>query len=346
MTDTALLLQRQITDSGAGIDQDFVIHQQTGGPQTRTDAAATAENLDPHAFLGLDAAGMLAQALAAPSRVGTRVVRGAAIGSKLPPMITSLAALLLYCAIAAQILRRPQSSPLERWLPLPALLLHGWVLSQLMFRGGAITIGINEALSLFTWQSALLLWALCFREPLRAMGTAIYPAAGLAAVLAASWPTPVSDIPITDWKARGHILLSLFSAGLLTLAAVHACLLAVQDRLLHSRRMTELSRTLPPLQTMERLLFQLIAIGFFLLSMTLLSGLWFIRDWLAQHLAHKTVLSVTAWLIFGVLLWGRLRHGWRGRTAIRWTLAGYATLILAYFGSKLILEQLLGRHWG
>jgi ABC-type uncharacterized transport system permease subunit len=96
---------------------------------------------------------------------------------------------------------------------------------------------------------------------------------------------------------------------------------------------------------MERLLFQLIAIGFFLLSLTLLSGLWFIRDWLAQHLAHKTVLSITAWLIFGVLLWGRLRYGWRGRTAIRWTLAGYATLLLAYFGSKLILEQFLGRHW-
>ena len=72
-------------------------------------------------------------------------------------------------------------------------------------------------------------------------------------------------------------------------------------------------------QTMERLLFQLIAIGFFLLSLTLLSGIWFIRDWMAQHLAHKTILSITAWIIFGVLLWGRMRYGWRGRTAIRWT---------------------------
>src|SRR3546814_16061747 len=96
---------------------------------------------------------------------------------------------------------------------------------------------------------------------------------------------------------------------------------------------------------MDRLLVQLIGIGFVLLSLTLISGLWFIHDWLAQHLAHKTILSITAWLIFGTLLWGRVRHGWRGRVAIRWALAGYAMLILAYFGSKLIMEEILGRHW-
>jgi ABC-type uncharacterized transport system permease subunit len=259
-------------------------------------------------------------------------------------MIPSLIALIVYCG-AAYAAARERPLQLERWLALPALLLHAWALSMHMFRGSAITIGINEALSLFTWQSALLLWALCFREPLRTMGTVIYPVAGLAVVVAATWPTPVSDVAVTGWKARSHVVLSLLSAGLLTLAAAHAGLLAAQERLLHGHRITPIARALPPLQTMERLLFQLIAIGFFLLSLTLLSGLWFIRDWLAQHLAHKTVLSITAWLIFGVLLWGRLRYGWRGRTAVRWTLAGYATLLLAYFGSKLVLEQFLGRHW-
>jgi ABC-type uncharacterized transport system permease subunit len=259
-------------------------------------------------------------------------------------MILAVLALVVYSSVAI-LASRPQRSELERWLPAPALALHAWALSGHVFQGGAITIGINEALSLFTWQSALLLWALCFREPLRMMGAAIYPIAGAAAVLAAVLPTPASDIAIGDWKARSHILLSLFSAGLLTLAAVHACLLAAQERLLQRHQLTGLARSLPPLQTMERLLFQLITIGFFLLSLTLLSGLWFIRDWLAQHLAHKTVLSISAWLIFGVLLWGRLRHGWRGRTAIRWTLAGYVTLVLAYFGSKLVLEQFLGTHW-
>ncbi len=259
-------------------------------------------------------------------------------------MILSLIALLFYIGTALAIYgNRP--GWIERTLPAPALALHLLALSQHVFQGDAVTIGINEAVSLFVWQSAALLWFMCFREPLRMMGTAVYPLAGIVAVLAATWPTPVSEVSVTGWKARSHIVLSLFSAGLLTLAAVQALLLASQDRLLHGRSMSRLANALPPLQTMERLLFQLIAIGFVLLSLTLLSGLWFIRDWLAQHLAHKTVLSVTAWVIFGVLLWGRLRHGWRGRTAIRWTLAGYMMLVLAYFGSKLVLEQLLGRHW-
>ncbi len=259
-------------------------------------------------------------------------------------MILSLIALLFYLG-AAFAIRANRSLWLERSLPVPALVLHVLALSQHVFQGDAVTIGIDEALSLFVWQSAGLLWILCFREPLRSMGTVVYPLAGIIAVLAAAWPTPVSELSITSWKARTHIVLSLFSAGLLTLAAVQALLLASQDRLLHARQLSGIANALPPLQTMERLLFQLIGIGFVLLSLTLLSGLWFIRDWLAQHLAHKTVLSITAWLIFGVLLWGRLRHGWRGRTAIRWTLAGYLMLVLAYFGSKLVLELLLGRHW-
>jgi ABC-type uncharacterized transport system permease subunit len=261
-------------------------------------------------------------------------------------MLYAALALAFYCTSALLIWRSPQPSWPERLLPAAALLLHGVALSSHVLANDRITIGINEALSLFGWQSALLLWAMCWREPLRTLGLVVYPLAGLVAICATTWPTPASEIAVIDWKVRSHVVLSLLSAGLLTLAAIHAGLLAAQERLLHSHKLTYLMRALPPLQTMERLLFQLIGIGFVLLSLTLLSGLWFIRDWLAQHLAHKTVLSITAWLIFGVLLWGRIRYGWRGRTAIRWTLAGYAMLILAYFGSKLILEQILGKHWG
>lgn len=259
-------------------------------------------------------------------------------------MIPTLLACTLYLATALLIWRRPHAI-LERTLPPLALALHGAALSVFVFGAGTITLGFTEALSLFTWQSSLLLWALCFREPLRILGTAIYPLTALAAIVAVIWPSPSSDIVIDSWKVQLHIILSLFSAGLLTLAAVQSILLAIQDRLLHRHQLTQLSRALPPVQTMERLLFQLIGIGFVLLSLTLLSGIWFIHDWMAQHLAHKTILSITAWLIFGILLWGRVRHGWRGRVAIRWALAGYAMLILAYFGSKLILEEMLGRHW-
>jgi ABC-type uncharacterized transport system permease subunit len=96
---------------------------------------------------------------------------------------------------------------------------------------------------------------------------------------------------------------------------------------------------------METMLFRQIAAGFFLLSLVILSGLLFVHDLFGQHLLPKTVLTLAAWVIFGVLLWGRMRYGWRGRNAIRWTLTGYTTLVAAYFGTKLILEQFLGIHW-
>jgi ABC-type uncharacterized transport system permease subunit len=93
-------------------------------------------------------------------------------------------------------------------------------------------------------------------------------------------------------------------------------------------------------------MFQAIGVGFALLSLTLFSGFVFVDNLFAQHLVHKTVLALSAWVVFGILLTGRVRFGWRGRVAIRWTIGGFALLGLAYFGSKLILENVLGRHWG
>lgn len=257
-------------------------------------------------------------------------------------MIPSLLALLVYGACGLFAWRQPRRLA---WLAPIALLLHLAALVLGLVHQGSLRIGVTEAASLFAWQSAVLLWLFAFREPVAINGVAVYPLAGLFAVWAAALPSPVSQVRISDWQVSVHVLLSLLSAGLLTLAAVQSVALALQDRLLHRHRLAPAGGRMPPLQTMEHVLFQLIAVGFGLLSLTLLSGLWFVHDWLAQHLAHKTVLSITAWLIFGVLLWGRWRHGWRGRAAIRWALAGYGTLILAYFGSKLILEQIFGKHW-
>ena len=231
------------------------------------------------------------------------------------------------------------------WIGAAALALHAGALLGGVVHDGNLTLGVTEALSMFAWQAALLLWVLCLAQPVRILGVAIYPLAAVAALWAAQWPTPVAAIPLSDWKIQLHVVLSLFSAGFLTVAAAQAVTLAVQDRLLHGRSSAPLVDALPPLQTMEHLLFLMIGLGFFMLSLSLLSGLLFVDNLLAQHLAHKTVLSVAAWALFGALLWGRWRWGWRGRTAIRWTLSGYGVLILAYFGSKLILEQILSRHW-
>ena len=153
------------------------------------------------------------------------------------------------------------------------------------------------------------------------------------ATLAISAEPASTGVPLTDWTIQLHVALSLLSAAFLTLAAVQALALALQDRLLHHGTRNRFVQALPPLQTMEQWLFLLIAVGFFLLSLSLLSGLMFVGNLMAPRLAQITVLSVTAWGIFGALLWGRWRRGWRGRTAIRWTLLGYGVLVVVLSAS-------------
>jgi ABC-type uncharacterized transport system permease subunit len=261
-------------------------------------------------------------------------------------MTSTLAVLAALAYAAAAALHWRRSAPgLAAALAAAALALHGGAIVGATVHGGSLSLGVTEALSVFAWQAALLLWVLGRFQPVQVLGVAIYPLAAISALWAARWPTPVSAIPLSDWKIQLHVVLSLFSAGFLTLAAAQAVTLAIQDRLLRDRAPERLVDALPPMQTMEHLLFVMIGLGFFMLSLSLLSGLLFVDDLLAQHLAHKTVLSVAAWGLFGGLLWGRWRWGWRGRTAIRWTLTGYGVLIMAYFGSKLVLEQILSRHW-
>lgn len=226
-----------------------------------------------------------------------------------------------------------------------ALIAHATALSLLIIRDGQLAVGVNEALSLFTWQAAALLWGLGLMQPVQSLALAVYPAAAAAALAAALWPSSLTGIPLLDWKIQLHVALSLLSAGFLSLAAVQALTLAVQDRRLHDRAAPGGGLSLPPLQSMETILFQLIAAGFFMLSLSLATGLLFVDNLLAQHLAHKTVLTGLAWTLFGILLWGRWLRGWRGATALRWTLSGYSLLILGYFGSKFVLEQILGKHW-
>jgi ABC-type uncharacterized transport system permease subunit len=102
---------------------------------------------------------------------------------------------------------------------------------------------------------------------------------------------------------------------------------------------------LPPLLTLETLLFRLIGAAFVFLTLTLITGIAFSETLFGRALRadHKTVFAVLSWLIFAWLLAGRWRYGWRGRTALRWTLSGFVMLLLAYVGSRFVLEVLLQR---
>jgi ABC-type uncharacterized transport system permease subunit len=142
------------------------------------------------------------------------------------------------------------------------------------------------------------------------------------------------------------VLISLLAYGLLTVGAIVAVFALVQDRRLRAARLSPANRLFAPLETTEKLLYGIAAAGFLTLLLAVFSGFLFVSDLFAQHLVHKTALSLLALVLFGVLLGGRWFAGWRGRRAVYLYLWGFAMLGLAYFGSRFVLEQLLGRSWG
>ncbi|AGA89366.1 ABC-type uncharacterized transport system, permease component [Thioflavicoccus mobilis 8321] len=263
----------------------------------------------------------------------------------------AIAAALFYLAsailIALRLFWRERDSLPSRTLALAlgfaALLLHGWLLFNNIFRGPGLNLAFFNALSLTSWTVATLLLVSSLTKPVENLGIVLLPVAALTLILEAHYPSLSFMRQEASWPLKIHVLFSMLAYSLLTLASVQAILLAVQDHQLRTRHPGGFIRALPPLQTMESLLFEMIGAGFLLLTFALLSGFAFLENMFAQHLVHKTVLSSLAWLMFGGLLVGRMRYGWRGRTAIIWTLSGFVMLILAYFGSKAVLELILHR---
>jgi ABC-type uncharacterized transport system permease subunit len=189
----------------------------------------------------------------------------------------------------------------------------------------------------------LILLFAALDKPVEKLGVAIFPLAAILLVLDMSFPEHKQHLVTHSWQMSVHILSSIIAYSLFNIAALQAILLSVQEHQLRRHQSRRLMLVLPPLQAMEVLLFQLIAVGLFFLTVSLSSGFIFIEDLFAQHLVHKTVLSIFAWIVFSALLIGRLRYGWRGAAAIRWTLVGFVLLLMAYFGSKMVLELILNR---
>jgi ABC-type uncharacterized transport system permease subunit len=176
------------------------------------------------------------------------------------------------------------------------------------------------------------------------------PCAALAAVLPVVFLGSVLPVqgmaPAFGW----HVAAAIMAYSILTIAAFHAVLMALQESRLHTRSaqpgwLAGALDQLPALLTMEKLLFRLIWIGFVLLSLTVLSGVVFSEQLFGRAMKwdHKTIFTLLSWLLFAALLAGRRLRGWRGKTALRFTLAGFATLVLAYVGSRFVLEVILHR---
>jgi ABC-type uncharacterized transport system permease subunit len=237
----------------------------------------------------------------------------------------------------------PPSTATLAGLVVPALALHAWVLYQHVMTHHGLDLQFVNALSLVSWLVAVLWITTSVAQPVQNLALAVLPLAAAMLLLQVLVPSHAERLEESGLGIDLHILFSLLAYSVLSIAALQAVLLAVQEKHLRDRRPGGFVRALPPLQTMESLLFQMISVGFGLLSIALATGFLFIDDIFAQHLVHKTVLSITAWIVFALLLWGRWRFGWRGRTAIRWTLGGFLALMLAYFGTKWVLEIILKR---
>jgi ABC-type uncharacterized transport system permease subunit len=224
-----------------------------------------------------------------------------------------------------------------------AVSVHAVVLYQNIVAPSGLNLGIFTAASLMSWVIALLLLFSLIRQPIENLAVILFPIAALTIGLDIYFHTERILSPEHPFGVTIHILVSIIAYSLLSISALQALFLALQDYQLHHKRPGWVIQRLPPLQVMESLLFQMITIGFILLTVSLMSGVIFLDDIFAQHLVHKTILSIVAWGVFAVLIWGRWRSGWRGKTAIRWTLSGFIVLMLGYFGSKMVLELILHR---
>jgi ABC-type uncharacterized transport system permease subunit len=262
-------------------------------------------------------------------------------------LLAPLCALLYLAATGLQLLHLSQGrQQIDRRvfiLALLALASHAFIVWKIVFPSEGVDLGFFKIAALLFLVINLACITTLTRRPLQNLLIALFPLSALAVLVSTFAP---DTVPVTTHLSGGivlHVSSSILAYAVLTLATVQAAVLALQDHQLKHRHTRGIIQILPPLQLMEGMLFELLWIGVALLSIAIISGVVFIDDIFAQSLVHKTVLTIAAWILFSTLLWGHYRLGWRSKTAVRLTLAGFALLMLAFFGSKLVLELILER---
>ncbi len=258
----------------------------------------------------------------------------------------SLLAIALYAGATVllwQEIRQGHSRyKLALTLGIAGMFCHGTASYVGMFTPQGMNISLTEMSILISWFVVVITLISGMLRPLLNILLMIFPftAALLGITLLADSPAKLIQHP---GGVMLHIALSVLSYSVLTMAALQSIVLAVQEYRLKHHQLNGILKALPPLVTMEAMLFELVLIGFILLTLSIGTGLFYVDDIFAQHLAHKSAFSMMAWGCFGILLIGRHQLGWRSRTAIQWTLAAFALLLLGYVGSKFVLEVLLNR---
>jgi ABC-type uncharacterized transport system permease subunit len=263
-------------------------------------------------------------------------------------IIPYIVVVFIYLAVAVTFWRGAKTVVSEQSLQLHStlialgLLIHGWLLYQDIFANG-FNLGFFNALSLIFWLTVLIYWLANLKHKLTSLQAFVLPPAALFALLPAF---AVSNHYLNIQPLlMAHIGIALIAYSLFTFAALHALLMTIAERSLHNKPTLIKLPSFPPLMVMEGLLFRVITIGFVLLTFTLISGMLFSEQIFGKPMqfTHKVVFSFASWVIYGWLLFGRHQYGWRGKKAINLTLIGFVLLLLAYVGSKFILQVLLNR---
>ena len=230
-------------------------------------------------------------------------------------------------------------------LVLLPLALHAWLLYGNLLGGGGLNLGLVYALSLIAWLTMLVYWVARLFYPIGSLQALVLPLAALGALLPVLFPEAHPVQAANSFGLDAHILASMLAYSLFTIAVLHAGLMSFMEGRLHHASMPQVLQGLPPLLTMEILLFRIIGAGFVVLTLTLVSGMLFAEQIFGRPLQfnHKILFGFISWGVFGGLLLGHYYRGWRGRTAVRWTVSGFVFLLLAYVGTQFVLEVLLDR---
>jgi len=225
------------------------------------------------------------------------------------------------------------------------LVIHASSLAGAMFNAGNMHFSFSLALSLILGLAVLIYWLEGFRSRMEGLQPMVLPIAALCTLLPALFRQTHVVAHAGAIGFQLHFLAAMLAYSLFTLAALHAVFMSLAEAALHRRAPSRRLASLPPLLTMEALLFHMLRIAFILLTLTLASGIVFSEQLFGKAIPfdHKRIFALISWVIFAILLIGRYVWGWRGRRALAWTLAGFVSLLLAYVGSRFVLEVLLGR---
>ncbi|MDO8811794.1 MAG: cytochrome c biogenesis protein CcsA [Gallionella sp.] len=270
----------------------------------------------------------------------------------MPNVLLALIAFATYGVLAAYFWRaqtRGEGDILSRGamghLVLIPLAMHGYLLTQDVLGGGGFNLSTTNALSLIVWLTLLVYSVARFFYPIGGLQTLVLPLAAVTVLLPELFPSAHQLENTALFAFKAHIAAAMLAYSLFTIAVLHAVLISQVEKRLHHATLPRVLQNLPPLLTMETLLFRMIGFGFVLLTLTLASGVMFSEEIFgkAWQFNHKVLFGIISWLVFAVLLWGHQFYGWRGRIAVRCTVSGFVLLLLAYLGSKFVLEVLLHR---